>query len=88
MIIINIEEESVDSKHIAWFVEREKHDQVISLYEVKEVYYNHPQSNNNATISRLETYCICKHKITEIDAAPLLLLEYATNNIKLNLKEK
>lgn len=88
MIIINIEEKPINSKHISYYTERRFTNNVehIVLYEVKDYAYIHPQSENMSYISKIDYESVCSFPITSIMAAPLLLLENAMNNIKLNVK--
>lgn len=58
-------------------------NQKITLYEVYEAYYIHPNSNTQTLISRIETEKINSYNINEIKAVPLMLLYHALNNIKI-----
>jgi hypothetical protein len=80
-IIINIEENIIEKKHISYYVKLD--NPKITLYEVYEAYYIHPDSENQALISRIETEKISSYNVNELKAAPLMLLNYALNNIKI-----
>lgn len=81
IIIINVEEDMIEKKHISYYVKID--NQKITLYETYEAYYIHPNSKNQALISRIETEKIRTYNINEIKAAPLMLLNHALNNIKI-----
>jgi len=83
-IIINIVEEPVSRKHISYSVK--SFDDTISLCEVEEVSYIHPDSQGMATISRIEENDICTYKKWDERAAPLFLLKHAINNIDIIYK--
>jgi hypothetical protein len=82
-IIINIEEDIIEKKHISYYVKLDSPK--ITLYEVYEAYYTHPNSKNQPLISRIETKKVKSYNVNELKAAPLMLLNYALNNIKVNL---
>jgi len=89
MILINIEEKPIKSDHISYYVQRHysNNKQYISLYEIKNYHYIHPQSDGMATISQIDYELVCSFGVNELIAAPLFLLENALNTIKL-LKSK
>jgi hypothetical protein len=82
-IIINIEEEIITKKHISYYVKID--NPKITLYEIYESYYTHPNSKTQALISRIETEKVKSYNVNELKAAPLMLLYHALNNI--NIKE-
>lgn len=68
------------TKHICWTT-RDEADNEISLIEIIEVSYPHPEAEDFATISVLETVYHGKYKRHEIGASPLILMEAVENNI-------
>jgi len=89
MIIFNIEEDPIATKHICYFTKRAMYNnrEYIFLYEVKEYIYVHPQSEGNSSISKVDHEVLYHFDITTELAAPLLLLENAQINISLCLKK-
>lgn len=84
MIIINVEERPIKSRNISYSTGRKYSDggENICLYEIVEYTYIHPQSEGSATISDIDCKLIKEINIHQEEAAPLLLLEAALNNIK------
>lgn len=85
-IIINVDEKPVNKKHISYSVKLIKDH--ISLYEIEEVSYIHPDSQGSATISRIEETLIRTYHILDMTASPLILLNHMFNTIKIIYKNK
>jgi hypothetical protein len=92
MIIINIEEEPVKTKHITYYTTRYfdfgNRQEVIALHEIVECDYNHPDSQGYATISRIEDRSLLNINVNDSNSAPLHLLENALTNISLALRDQ
>jgi hypothetical protein len=79
MIILNVTEQPTKKVHLAYYTVRDG-DQ-ISLKEVYEAYYPHPQAPGAAVVSRIEIRMVKKALCPSTEAAPLVLLENAQFNI-------
>ncbi|MFW6273208.1 MAG: hypothetical protein ACOC2U_05460 [bacterium] len=79
-VLINLENEPIDSKHISWNVYQDGN--CIVLQELVENYYEHPQAKGYAVIPKLEL--IEKKRVfNEKEKAPLKQLINALQTIDL-----
>jgi len=69
----------VRSRHICYFTESK--DDYISLYEVVEEFYKHPEAPTVGLVPVIVTHLIESLQRTGRKAAALVLLEAAQNNI-------
>jgi len=76
LLVINSESKS--EKHVCYYVERDFYDsRKLSLYEVLEVTYAHPQAPEDANVVNVETRRIGGCRDTEMKGSTWVLLEAA-----------
>lgn len=80
-VIINIDKSPVKREHISYGISC--YGPNITLKEIENVFYEHPDSQGMALIQRIEERVICTYNKGQIEAAPLLLLKNALDNISL-----
>jgi len=85
LIIINNDQELLGFRHISYYVKQR--GQIIELHEIYEAKYKHPQAPEHAIITDIEEVLVSEYNIHSEDAAPLLLLKNALDNIDLVLKK-
>ena len=88
-ILICVTDKSVFKKHISWsYWEYSDSDgEHIALYEVVENSYKHPDAPDLAVIQQVDLERTGDYKVTDIKAAPILLLKNALDNCSLIFKE-
>lgn len=69
----------VRSRHICYFTESQGDE--ILLYEVVEEYYKHPEAPNVAVIPVIVTHLVKSSQRVSREAAAIVLLEAAQNNM-------
>lgn len=84
---VNTDDMPIEVKHVCFFSKRDKtsHDS-ISLFEIVDEKYPHPEAPDDAFIWLTTTRCLGSYKINGERAAPLLLLEHAQQNAKIAQK--
>jgi hypothetical protein len=85
-ILLNVTSDPVKIKHISWRVERDTIHNTITLYEIRECYYPHPQAPDHALIQRLEENNLLQVLLNSPEGASLKILEYALANTTLMVK--
>ena len=82
MIIINPTQEPTKIVHIAWFPGNTNDPDNITLCELVQEIYPHPDAPNTAVLTRLDIKNHGTYSRRDIMSAPLILLEAAQNNIQ------
>lgn len=85
-ILLNVTGDPIKKKHISWRVERDTTHNTITLYEIQECHYPHPQAPDQALIQRLEENCLLQVPLNSFEAASLQILEYALANTTFMVK--
>jgi hypothetical protein len=86
IILLNPEEEPLKKNHISWKVEKDDHNNEITLYEIIECLYDHPQAPGEALIPRIEVERVITYKMSREEAAPLLIFDFTSTNLNFFIK--
>ncbi|KKN99065.1 hypothetical protein LCGC14_0143120 [marine sediment metagenome] len=86
MIITVINEKPVSEKHISWFTKPASEGKYITLYEVVEQLYQHPQAPDEAVIPVLTTRQVHSALRSSLEGASLVLFEAAQTVIDGSVK--
>lgn len=81
-LVINTDQFPIKTKHVAFYTSVDEARENISLREVLECFYPHPEAPEEVLISRLETKHIISFSLRDERSAALALLDHAQNNIK------
>jgi len=81
LIIINNDQEVLGFRHISYYIKQR--GQIIELHEIYEAKYKHPEAPEYVSITDIEEVQISEYNIHQEEAAPLLLLKNALDNIDL-----
>ncbi len=82
-ILINTTSQPIKRNHICWYVKKDNTNNTITLFEVVDNYYEHPDSKGTAIISKIETERIKTHNLSSPNASPLFQLDIAQNIVTL-----
>ncbi len=86
-IVINIDESPVKRQHITYSVKFR--DMRVYLYDIEEVFYVHPDSQDMAQISRIEENAVCDFHIAEkMLSSPLIMLNHMLDTVRLFVKSR
>ena len=77
-LLLNTDQFPIEEKHVAFFTQENGYD--ITLMEVVEAFYPHPNAPKDAKISRLEIRTVAKEKTNSFRAAGINLVKYANDN--------
>ena len=85
MFILNVDPaDELSRVHISFFTTAESDK--ISLWEVEEIFFRHPEARNEALISKIDIRKLKTVSRTSMDAGSIVLLEAAQNNTRLSEK--
>ena len=77
---INTEQTPIKEEHICYYTKSSKDE--ISLFEVKKVYYLHPDTDEAMVFIMVDDKIKTVKKSMLFDASPMILLESAQMNMK------
>ena len=80
ILVLNPTEEPLEKKHIAYYWSANW--PFVTLHEVVEAKYKHPQAPEDMWITKLETRTLKTYHSESSEAAPINLLKFASQNLE------